>query len=137
LDKTPFTNRAWAPFVTPLTRDPKIAKPLLSVSAAALQTPGTLLRPSSTRKHIRVPRSASKSFETPQSQGLFWDVSDISIEGPETAAVNEFIEEEDYDMIEYMPPSAVGKCFDQDVCMVSLITSSRTTIPADVRHAGL
>jgi len=96
---------------TPITRGPKIEKlPLLpSVSLATFQTPGALLRPSSTRKHIRVPRSASKSFETPQSQGLHWDVSDISIEGPEIAVVNESIEEEDCDDIEYMPPSAVGE----------------------------
>jgi hypothetical protein len=98
--------------VTPITRGPKIAKLPLSASHTALQTPGALLRPSSTRKHIRVPRSASKSFETPQSQGLHWDVSDISIEGPEIAVVNESIEEEDCDDIEYMPPSAVGEYLD-------------------------
>lgn len=55
-----------------------------------------------------MPRSASKSFETPQTQGNHWDVSDTEIEGLETAAVNLSIEEEDYDEIEYMPPSAIG-----------------------------
>jgi hypothetical protein len=110
LDKTPFTNRAGAPLDTPLSRGPKISKLPLSASYTTLQTPGTLLRPSSTRKHIRVPRSASKSFETPQSQGQHWDVSDVSIECPETAVVNESIEEEDDGEIEYMPPSAIGKC---------------------------
>ena len=63
-----------------------------------------------------MPRSASKSFETPQSQGNHWDVSDISIEAPETAVVNEFIEEEDNDEVEYMPPSAIGECFN-DGCV--------------------
>lgn len=108
LDKTPFANRAGVPLTTPLTRGSKIVKLPLSVTHTALQTPGTLLRPSSTRKHIRVPRSASKSFETPQSQGQHWDVSDVSIEGLEAVAVNESIEEEDCDEIECMPPSAIG-----------------------------
>lgn len=109
LDKTPFANRAGAPLNTPLPRGSKLTKMPLSISQSVFQTPGTLLRPSSTRKHIRVPRSASKSFETPQSQGNHWDVSDISIEGPETATVNESIGEEDTDEVEYMPPSAIGK----------------------------
>jgi hypothetical protein len=119
LDKTPFTNRAGAPLVTPLARGPKIAKLPLSISHTAIQTPGAFLRPSSTRKHIRVPRSASKSFETPQSQGQHWDVSDISIEGAEVAVVNESIEEEDCDDIEYMPPSAVGELCRVDIYCIS------------------
>lgn len=109
IDKTPFANRSGAPFVTPLPRGSKISKLSLVDSQSKFQTPDGLPRPSSTRKHIRVPRSASKSFETPQTEGNHWDVSDISIEGPEMAAVNESIEEEDCSEIEYMPPTAVGK----------------------------
>lgn len=109
VDKTPFANRSGAPFVTPLPRGSKISKIALGESQTNLQTPGGLLRPSSTRKHARAPRSASKSFETPQTQGNHWDVSDVSIEGPEMAAVNESIEEEDFGEIEYMPPSAIGE----------------------------
>jgi hypothetical protein len=135
LDKTPFANRAGAPLITPLPRGSKIAKIPFSVSQTALQTPGALLRPSSTRKHIRVPRSASKSFETPKSQGNHWDVSDISIEGPDTAAVNEAIEEEDNDEIEFMPPSAVGELCRISIsfeCQIYYVIFIRTPIRAHV-----
>lgn len=72
------------------------------------ETPG-LLRPSSTRKHIRVPRSASKSFETPQTRtGNHWDISDASIEVAEVPVLNESIQEEDYDEVEYAPPPLPG-----------------------------
>ncbi|KAG1751312.1 uncharacterized protein EDB91DRAFT_1195882 [Suillus paluster] len=92
-DKTPFPNRI-ANHATPL----QVTKPIFDV------TPGALLRPSSARKHVRLPRSASKSFQTPVTGGNHWDVSDIDI-NPEVAAVpNQPIEEEDYDEIEYMPP---------------------------------
>ncbi|KAF7972607.1 hypothetical protein HWV62_17424 [Athelia sp. TMB] len=100
-DKTPFQNRI-SSFATPLPNGSKISK--LSVPSL-LQTPG-LLRPSSARKHDRMP-SATKNFQTPQTQGNHWDVSETEIECPETVAVNLSIEEEDYDEIEYMPPSAI------------------------------
>lgn len=102
-DKTPFRNRAGA-LATPLPNGSKISK--LSLGVSQLQTPG-LLRPSSARKHDRVP-SATKNFQTPHTQGNHWDVSDTEIEGPETMAVNQSFENEDYDEIEYMPPSAIG-----------------------------
>ena len=109
VDKTPFANRSGAPFVTPLPRGSKILKIALGESHTSLQAPGGLLRPSSTRKHARAPRSASKSFETPRTQGNHWDVSEVSIEGPEVAAGNESVGEEDVGEIEYMPPSVIGK----------------------------
>lgn len=110
VDKTPFANRSGAPFVTPLPRGSKFSKISLGESHTNTQAPGGLLRPSSTRKHARVPKSASKSFETPQTQGNPWDVSDVSIEGPEAAAGgNESIGEEDFGEIEYMPPIVIGR----------------------------
>ncbi|KAG2052015.1 hypothetical protein BDR06DRAFT_888646 [Suillus hirtellus] len=92
-DKTPFPNRV-ANHATPL----QMTKPIFDV------TPGALLRPSSARKHVRLPRSASNSFQTPLTGGNHWDVSDIDINPEVVAALNQSIEEEDYDEIEYMPP---------------------------------
>ncbi|KAG2341076.1 hypothetical protein BDR05DRAFT_936817 [Suillus weaverae] len=92
-DKTPFPNRI-ANHSTPL----QMTKPIFDV------TPGALLRPSSARKHVRLPRSASKGFQTPLTGGDHWDVSDIDINPEVVAAPSQSIEEEDYDEIEYMPP---------------------------------
>ena len=61
------------------------------------------------RKHIRIPRSASKSFETPVSKGNPYDVSDTSIEIADIVEKKQVVREEDYDEIEYMAPSAIGK----------------------------
>ncbi|KAJ8586117.1 hypothetical protein M405DRAFT_795972 [Rhizopogon salebrosus TDB-379] len=92
-DKTPFPN-CIANHATPL----QVTKPVFNVM------PGALLRPSSARKHIRLPHSASKSFQTPVTGGNHWDVSDIDI-NPEVAVVpNQLIEEDDCDEVEYMPP---------------------------------
>ncbi|KAG2154468.1 uncharacterized protein EDB93DRAFT_1048800, partial [Suillus bovinus] len=91
-DKTPFPNRV-ANHATPL----QMTKIIFDV------TPGALLRPSSARKHVRLPRSASKSFQTPLTGGNHWDVSDIDINPEVVAAPTQSIEE-DYDEIEYMPP---------------------------------
>jgi len=100
LDKTPFPNRVAAhPLHTPLLHGPKFHPH---------DTPETLLRPSSARTHIRVPRSASRSFETPLNQGNHWDVSDVSICVPEVQ-VQVPVMEEDYDGVEYMPPRAPGE----------------------------
>lgn len=107
LDKTPFPNRivnlnnihAQTPYLHP---------------ASASGTPGTpdsALRPSSTRKHIRVPRNSQK-FETPLNTRNHWDVdsNDESADGiavglPEPALPEE---EEDFDEIEYMAPNTLG-----------------------------
>ncbi|OAX40922.1 hypothetical protein K503DRAFT_736667 [Rhizopogon vinicolor AM-OR11-026] len=92
-DKTPFPNRI-VNHSTPL----QVIQPLFDV------TPSAFLRPSSARKHIRLPRSASRSFQTPVTGGNHWDVSDIDINPEVAAAPNQSIEEEDYEEIEYMPP---------------------------------
>ncbi|KIJ08425.1 hypothetical protein PAXINDRAFT_88851 [Paxillus involutus ATCC 200175] len=97
-DKTPFPNRTANQQTLP-TAGTKISKPALLEGS---------LRPSSARKNVRLPRSASKSFETPVTGGHHWDVSDIDIE-VDTAVANQSIEEEDHGEIEYMPPKVVGK----------------------------
>ncbi|KAF9227062.1 hypothetical protein BS17DRAFT_814006 [Gyrodon lividus] len=93
-DKTPFPNRTATNQAILPAAGAKISKPALLEGS---------LRPSSARKHVRLPGSASKSFETPVTGGHHWDVSDIDIE-VDTAAVNKSIEAEDYGEIEYMPP---------------------------------
>ncbi|KAJ6526946.1 hypothetical protein DFH09DRAFT_1187181 [Mycena vulgaris] len=115
VDKTPFPNRdAPHKFNTPLPGEQKIAKlVLLDTNRPNLlhpnDTPDSVARPSSTRKHVRVPRSASKNFETPLTNGNHWDVSELEIVVP---AVEELeapvaVESDDYDEIEYMPPNTL------------------------------
>ncbi|KIK79598.1 hypothetical protein PAXRUDRAFT_834019 [Paxillus rubicundulus Ve08.2h10] len=93
-DKTPFPNHTSNQLQTAGT---KISKPALLEAS---------LRPSSARKNVRLPRNASKSFETPVTGGHHWDVSDIDIE-VDTAVANKSIEEEDHGEIEYIPPKVV------------------------------
>lgn len=95
-DKTPFPNRTANQLSA---TGAKIAKPALLDGS---------LRPSSARKHDRLPRSAGKAFETPVTDGKHWDVSDIDIE-VDTPVANQSIEEENWDEIEYMPPKVDGK----------------------------
>lgn len=95
-DKTPFPNRTAHHLHT---SGGKIAKPALLDGS---------LRPSSARKHDSLPRSASRVFETPITNGKHWDVSDIEIE-VDTSIANQSIEEESHDEIEYMPPKVQGK----------------------------
>lgn len=108
-DKTPFPNRQNSiTLVTPHPGGGKIAKlPLIALDEAQQHTP--LLPPSSTRKKQRVPRSASKSFETPVTRGDHWNVSDLSIEvgGSSLEEVHE--DGPDYSEPEYMPPTAISK----------------------------
>ncbi|KAJ7121954.1 hypothetical protein C8R43DRAFT_1032643 [Mycena crocata] len=121
-DKTPFPNRdAPNKFNTPLPGEQKIAKLVLLDTHAnkskllhPTDTPDSVARPSSTRKHVRVPRSAERvqninKFETPVTNGNHWDVSELDIHVPAPVAeeLPPVVDEEDYDEIEYMPPSAV------------------------------
>ncbi|KAL0576525.1 hypothetical protein V5O48_005445 [Marasmius crinis-equi] len=95
LDKTPFPNRVISlQNHTPFERD-------LS------ETPDSAQRPSSTRKHIRLPRHSQK-FETPLNTKNHWDISDDEIELPVPAAIPQAPEvQEDYDEVEYMPPNTL------------------------------
>ena len=74
--------------------------------------PKSVLRPSSTRKSIRLP---SKNFETPDARGRkpHWDVSDgdISVDLGSTSGNvldGAIIIEEDDDEVEYVPPAIPG-----------------------------
>jgi hypothetical protein len=110
-DKTPFPNRIGnQQFQTPLLQSSKFPALSFLEPDTLLQfekTPESLLRPSSLRKHDRVPRSTSKSFETPLNTGHHWDISEASIVIPESQ-VQETTAEDDYDEIEFMPPNTLG-----------------------------
>jgi hypothetical protein len=59
---------------------------------------------------MRLPRSASKKFQTPHVQGNHWDVSDGDVQVDASEDIEEAdIEVPDYDEIEYMPPKMPGK----------------------------
>ncbi|KAL0057878.1 hypothetical protein AAF712_002950 [Marasmius tenuissimus] len=95
LDKTPFPNRIISlQNQTPFQRD-------LS------ETPDSAQRPSSTRKHIRLPRHSQK-FETPLNTKHHWDISDDELELAAPIAVPEVVEvKDDYDEVEYMAPNTL------------------------------
>lgn len=102
-DKTPFPNRA-AFAATPGPAGAKLAA-LLS------QTPGHLLRPSSMRQSTRRRSSGRPNvFETPMNAGDHWNVSDTEGEVDVVEEEPEPAPTDDYDEIEYMPPTAVGTC---------------------------
>ncbi|KAK7043098.1 branched-chain-amino-acid transaminase bat2 [Paramarasmius palmivorus] len=95
LDKTPFPNRIITlQEQTPFARD-------LS------ETPDSAQRPSSTRKHIRLPRHSQK-FETPLNTKPHWDISEDDFELAVPMEVPPVVEEkEDYDEVEYMAPNTL------------------------------
>lgn len=101
-NRTPFHNAQY-----PVTPGPASIKPSnsLTIFKDASKAPSAR-RISSTRKKLRLPRSASKSFQTPDPMGNHWDVSDGSIEASVIDEVS--ITEEDYDDVEYGPPTAIG-----------------------------
>ncbi|KAG7440779.1 uncharacterized protein BT62DRAFT_923814 [Guyanagaster necrorhizus] len=94
VDKTPFPNRTDVQFQTPYT-----------FSFDKLSSPDSILRPSSLRRHVRVPRSATKSFETPINTGNPWQC-DVSIGSPELV-VQQLVLEDDLDEVEYMAPNTL------------------------------
>ena len=118
-DKTPFPNRTGNQhFQTPLPQPSKFPALSLVEPDTLLRferTPESLLRPSSLRKHVRAPRSASRSFETPPNQGNHWDISEGSIVIPESE-VQEITALDDHDEIEYMPPNTLGALFSHFMC---------------------
>ena len=117
-DKTPFPNRQAQALQTPAPQTAKIAK-LTFLDESLTKTPGCLLLPSARRKSLRLPRSASKKFQTPHNQGNHWDVSDGDMEALESSLeVDEVeVEEADYDEIEYMPPKVPGVCSVKGPCL--------------------
>lgn len=93
-DKTPFPNRT-------ANRATLVSSPSARL---ANRPPPDESQANSARRHVRLPRSASKSFETPVNAGNHWDTSEIDIIEVGGATVNHSYEEEDYDEVEYMPP---------------------------------
>ena len=68
--------------------------------------------PSSSRKKFKAPRSSIKNYETPNTKGDHWNVSDISIRIEEMGvddADQEDIDKPDYSEPEYMPPKLSGE----------------------------
>ncbi|KAF5346347.1 hypothetical protein D9758_011472 [Tetrapyrgos nigripes] len=97
LDKTPFPNR----IITQTTTQTPFGANL------SVDTPDSLLRPSSTRKHIRVPRTSLK-YETPMNTKNHWDLSDDEMSVPVAEEAPQLqLPEDDYDEIEYMPPNTL------------------------------
>ncbi|KAJ3789563.1 hypothetical protein GGU10DRAFT_343182 [Lentinula aff. detonsa] len=104
LDKTPFPNRIVDSSNINLQQIPFLHP------ASTSGTPDSALRPSSTRRHIRVPRNSQK-FQTPLNTKIHWNVNDDSADGislvlpePEKVAA---LPEDDFDEIEYMPPNTL------------------------------
>ncbi|KAI6165977.1 hypothetical protein EDD17DRAFT_1549871 [Pisolithus thermaeus] len=93
-DKTPFPNRT-------ANRATLVSSP--NAKLANRPPPDESHQANSARRHVRLPRSASRSFETPVNAGNHWDASEMDIEVG-GATVNHSFEEEDCDEVEYMPP---------------------------------
>ena len=125
-DKTPLPNRIGATlFQTPFPQkkdlkssklafvEPDALNQTKSIKNGDGKTPDSAQRPSSTRKHVKHPRSATQNFETPMNQGNHWDVSDGDIVLPADMqpALQDTITEndDDFDEIEFMAPNTLGK----------------------------
>ncbi|KIY48664.1 hypothetical protein FISHEDRAFT_58756 [Fistulina hepatica ATCC 64428] len=107
-DKTPFPNRVQMQTYSPLLDSLKIKKPVFMEANTTLDMgctpPDSVLRPSSTRRHSRPPRSVNRSFQTPANKGNYWDVPDISFGDADCLAQQTVEETEDDDEVEYAPP---------------------------------
>lgn len=106
-DKTPFTNRQRRVIFDP-TPGPAKGKPPAQDAYFESMTPGHALLPSSARKTVRGRYSSGAAFETPVAKGNHWDVIEGDIEVATLPEVQgEGVQAEDYDEIEYMPPTAI------------------------------
>ncbi|KAG8964583.1 hypothetical protein FRC03_001613 [Tulasnella sp. 419] len=130
-NKTPFRSRLYNP-MTPLASG---KQPSTSFSPMkAIPEPGTVIRPSAARKSIRLPQSASRSFETPEREGRkpFWEISDgdITVDlGPsELVPDGLVVEEEDDDEIEYTTPAVPDEVYDPGFEMPNYISLGRSLI---------
>ncbi|KAF9020659.1 hypothetical protein BDZ89DRAFT_958077, partial [Hymenopellis radicata] len=95
-DKTPFHNRSKQEFQTPF-----------GPCFDDVQTPDSLLRPSSLRRHVRAPRMSLSAVKTPENTMRPWEC-DVSVETPEVATVP-LVPVDDHDEIEYMAPNTLGE----------------------------
>ena len=106
-DKTPFANRQRQVIQGPTPGPAKANKPTLD--GKEFLTPGHALLPSSARKTVRGRRSSGPVFETPVPSGNHWDVIEGDVIAPVAPKMqNEDAQSEDYDEVEYMPPTAIG-----------------------------
>ncbi|KAF8504026.1 hypothetical protein JB92DRAFT_3145772 [Gautieria morchelliformis] len=132
-NQTPFNK---APL--PLTPGHASLKPSKSFGILKDDTvAASTRRLSSTRKKLRLPRSASKIFQTPETKGNYWDVSDGSIEC--STIEDASLTEEDYGDVEYAPPTAIVPQYDpgfdmpnyKEVGATLMSLFRQTTIPGD------
>ena len=133
-DKTPLPNRIGTTlFQTPFPQKKDLKSSKLafidpdvllnqtkSMKNGGGKTPDSAQRPSSTRKHVKHPRSATQNFETPMNQGNHWDVSDGDLVLPADMqpALHDTIAEDndDFDEIEFMAPNTLGKTQPFQLC---------------------
>jgi len=124
-DKTPLPNRIGAIlFQTPLPQkqnvkpsklvfvDPDAIKQTKSMKNGGGKTPDSVQRPSSMRKHVKHPHSATQNFETPMNRGNHWDISDGDIVLPadmQPSLQDAITDNDDLDEIEYMAPNTLSK----------------------------
>lgn len=113
-DKTPFHRNDTIPKLDLIA--PSTTK-LDAINFGDIIPGEALLRPSSTRKSIRGRRSSAggtalnfPDFKTPFTKGDHWNVSDLDIPADVIEAEGEVeaVEQEDYDEVEYMAPTAIG-----------------------------
>ena len=107
-DKTPFANRQRRVVQDPTPGPAKANLPVQEGKLGPL-TPGHALLSSSVRKTVRGRHSSGLVFETPKANGNHWDVVESDTIAPVALEPQgEGAQSEDYDEIEYMPPTAKG-----------------------------
>jgi hypothetical protein len=107
-DKTPFANRQRRVVQNPTPGPAKANLPVHDENLGLL-APGHALLSSSVRKTVRGRQSSGSVFATPKANGNHWDVMEGDVIAPVVPeAQGEEAQSEDYDEIEYMPPTAIG-----------------------------
>ena len=107
-DKTPFANRQRRVVQDP-TPGPAKANLPVQDEMLGLRTPGHALLSSSVRMTVRGRHSSGPVFKTPETSGNHWDVMEGDVITPVAPeALGDEAQSEDYDEIEYMPPTAKG-----------------------------
>jgi hypothetical protein len=130
-DKTPFANRQRRVVQDPTPGPAKANLPVQDGKLGPL-TPGHALLPSSVRKTVRGRHSSGPVFKTPETNGNHWDVMEGDVTAPVAPEAQvEEVQSEDYDEIEYMPPTAKGAsaafhCVTLYQCTMQIRHSHRT-----------
>ncbi|TFK22218.1 hypothetical protein FA15DRAFT_671765 [Coprinopsis marcescibilis] len=109
VDKTPAPNRLHQDANGGNEKDALGKLPKLVLLETESTASPDIARPSSTRKHARLPRSSvGRKFETPMNKGNYWDVGDVDLNSPEAQLQEPIVEEIDCQAeIEYMPPNTL------------------------------